>query len=234
MNLTDVFNIDIYFDLEGSKLSSLLGLYFRCEKRLGSIDGISDLLFHSKEKINDYRELLNEFLEENSLKEKIKGGNTIINKDALELPDYIFVFLDGLDCGDSQNFWTEVINSFENIHFIFYRDKDDLLLTDFVDGLNKKNSCKILLDEDFLKVEQFIINSKAILSNYSWPCYLASYMLVDSFLVNNNLVPTESETCFYAKPQSISIGNSCNESEANQFFESPKLFVDNLYLDLKL
>lgn len=222
-NLTDVFNITIYFDLEGTKTSASLGKFFRCEQSYGYAEGLLRYVYthpvEYKSHLRGGTALVEEFLQSEQEEgefafqtsgdlsaRSVRGGVAFPVKDILDLPPYLVLFIDGIDDEKVATFWKNFIDSFENRYFVLWRSEKDQLLNEFEQQLDhSRNDIRIVLDDELEKTEQFLINSAGVISNMRWPLILSCYLALDSFYFD-----FEGETFiraphFYSKPHHIEI-----------------------------
>ncbi len=210
-NLVDVFNIDLFFDLEGSKSSASLGKFFRAEKSVGFDRGLVRYLYDVVSDRRDFVSLLEVYLamDKSLILDMVRGGVSRPLKELINLPPYFVLFLDHLNDKNEFDFWVDFINSFEKRYFVLWRGEFDILVNDLEKELDHhKNDIRVLLDDSLIKTEQFLINSAAVFSNQRWPILLASYLALDSFYFDFSSSPLIRTPHFYAKPNHIELNVS--------------------------
>lgn len=204
-NLTNVFNINIFFDLEGTKSSASLGKFFRAEESFGYGDGLQKLLYDKFIEQRDPLDLLSLKVEREFTIRQVRGGVARSVKEIIDLPPYFVLFLDKLEDSKYRKFWKGFINSFSGRYFVLWHNSSDQHLNTFSNELDSKNDIRVLLDDDLENTEQFLINSTAVLSSMSWPLVLSSYLALDSFYFcfeNEKFIRVPN---FYAKPGLVEV-----------------------------
>lgn len=204
-NLNTVFNVDVYFDLEGTKSSASLGKFFRAAQSYGYGDGLQKLLYSTVIEKRNCMSLLEAVVEKSFAERRIRGGVAKPVKEIIDLPPYFVLFLDDLEDEKVRDFWKYFINSFSGRYFVLWRSHDDKMITAFEEELDKKNNIRVLLDDDLENTEQFLINSTAVFSNMRWPMILSSYLALDSFyftFADKKLIRVPH---FYSAPTQIDI-----------------------------
>ena len=202
-NLTEVFNINLYFDLEGTKASASLGKFFRVEKSIGPDRGLIKLLYDHAYTDRDALFLLESFVDKSFTSQKVRGGVSHPIKDVLDLPDYFVLFPLHLDIPEIATMWESFINTFEDKTFVIWRNSTDDLVTPFADKLKKHNDVRVLLDDSLSKTEQFLINAKAVFSDEKWPLLLSSYLALDNFYLTQPGEPAIRTPWFHSSPRLI-------------------------------
>ncbi len=213
VNLKDIFNIDVYFDLEGSLHSALLGLSFRALMRFGHnegmrkylytnrLPGISHLPFDTKG-----LKLAGSYLSENfnhlkieaqELREKVWEFNKVVE---LNLGPYLFVYAK-FDDEKSMKWWQGFFISFAEQRLVIHceneeeKEKFDLLF----EGLKCHKNTEVILCPLSGELLRYLVNSKGWISDDLWFNRIASYLSVkgfyfprksESYLPDNHFVMT--------------------------------------------
>jgi len=193
VNLHDVFNIDLSFDLVSDFKSSFLAFSFRSKKRYGYITGWNKLFLNEKLEKTPHRdlsvrglELLNKLepelelstfemgpeIVEPIIKEETEGAE-VIPLFKKEKNQFIFVVIKEL-LGESKDLWIEFFNLFESQKFIFIQDKDINLKKDFIPLLSEKNEYFIQPETGPEVVTELIEKSHTFLTNEYWFYLMAS------------------------------------------------------------
>lgn len=184
-NLNDVFNIDIFFDFEGSIKSSLLGLFFRASEKVGSPTGVNQFFYDKKLTSKAPLKMIETYLNKDYSLRAFSGGNRFLSPQDFKFPHYYLVFLDEILL-DQRAFWSTFFTSIKKEQILFWTAERKSELYTFVESLqaiNPQGHYKILFDEYYDKLESYSLYSKAVISSSKWPCYLASYLVVDSIYV---------------------------------------------------
>lgn len=145
VNNHNLFNIDLYLDLESSLNSSFLGFNFRSKKRFGFKTGVNKFFYHKSLEENNLsienqaNQLLELYLNEEIENERllfhylkpIEESNVIplFKKDA-QIPFLFIMLKDFESVKNSINFWKEFFDSFEKQRFVIWSEEDENVISD--------------------------------------------------------------------------------------------------------
>lgn len=196
VNLHDVFNIDLYLDLEGSFKSAFLGFSFKPKNRVGYVNGLNKfLLTHKIEPFDTYRpdkrplKLLETFLEKDFSSLRISGKEKteeLKTKDAEELenlPPYFFIHSDKIL--EEPEFWDDFFRFFEDQYFViwfdFKRGEEELeKLTSYFKSLEQKNVYLVKTGPEDLFLRMLIHSIAYISNDLDWS-YIANYLGIKTY-----------------------------------------------------
>lgn len=196
VNLHDIFNIDLFFDLEGGFKSSFLGFSFKAKDRIGYIKGMNKfLLTHREEEFNSYRpdkiplKLLESFLEKSFSDTKICGIETteqLKTKDIEELvklPPYFFIHSSNLL--ETPEFWNDFFRFFEEQYFVIWFDptlgEEELEKTkEYFKALEQKNVYLVKTGPEELFLKLLVHSIGYFSDNLDWS-HIASYLGVKTY-----------------------------------------------------
>ncbi len=185
VNLHDVFNIDISFDLISDFKSSFLAFSFRSKKRLAYITGWNKLWVNERLEKQPHKdlsvrglELLNVLIPDLDLSTfeiGPKSMEVVENEGAEVIPlfaeqkvGFIFVVIDDLLDESKTKNWIEFFSLFEKQKFIFLQNKEQDLKKDFIPSLIDKNEYLIQPNGNHEVVRELIEKSHTFLTDQYW------------------------------------------------------------------
>ena len=196
VNKVDIFNIDLFFDLEGTLKSSFLGFSFRSKSRVGFEKGMNKfLLTHRVGLIDSYRPdrkylgLLENYLEVSLSdkkvigSEKVKKGREDNAEELINLPPYFLIH--SADILEHREFWYDFFRFFDGQHFVIWFEpflgEEKLLETEsFLKTLESENKYELRTgtDDFFMKL---LLHSKIYLTDHLvWTCF-ANYFGLNTY-----------------------------------------------------
>ncbi len=196
VNQNDIFNIDLYFDLENTFKSAFVGFSFKAKDRVGYDNGLNKLLLtHKVEAFESFRpdkvylKLLESFSEKNYSDLKIDGE---VSKDRLSskkaeelinLPPYFLIRVG--DLLKKKEFWDDFFRFFEGQYFVIWFDSKNgeekyNELQGYFKSLEQKNKYLVKAgpEENFLRLLVHSIGFFTEDKNWS---YLGSYLDVNTY-----------------------------------------------------
>ena len=190
-NLHDVFNVDLFFDLDDNFKSAFLGLTFRCKERVGFATGLNKLFLTKsyepriKPLAPDAHrvDLLERFLgkkfgafkvagvekkveedDSSSLVEKSKEDNPF---QELAPPPFLFVVIS--DLSQEKNkvaFWEEFFDGFVGIEFkVLSFCQDISAFYDFIKRQQKKNKFHVLSMNGLDDLKKEILDAQGVVAD---------------------------------------------------------------------
>ena len=204
MNLHDVFNIDLYFDLTSDVKSAYLGRHFKPLERIGYDNGLNRYMLskYYKKKENArmdsaHLNLLESYLDKKFSDLKVVGfekGQNVENFFKADLSDnYLLLVIDDvIDSPEYMEFWREFLKEFAEQKMVLWCNTSKESLNDLLKEICTEN---IILAERKgpTYMSSLIVNSKGVISTSPWISTMASYMSVDSF----GFVETENEVPYF-------------------------------------
>ncbi|MGZ3789813.1 MAG: glycosyltransferase family 9 protein [Bacteriovorax sp.] len=218
-NLNDVFNIDLFFDLENTFVSSFLGFNFRAKERVGYGVGWNkyfltknfapDASVSSEKKYLRLLELYTEKKFQDLRISRVRTEGQQVEKieqlfQEPEPPKFVLVMLDNFQNVTKQmDKWTKFFDSFENQKFIIWSfDDEDLISELFLKVDLGKNNLYMHRGKNIKEMIYLLGKVQGVVTNNIWSEGLCTYFGVNSvsFLINPPaLLP--SYQYFYFKPQ---------------------------------
>lgn len=221
VNNHNLFNIDLYLDLESSLNSSFLGFNFRSKKRYGFKSGINKFFYHKTIEDNGFDvesrayQLLELFLNEEFNNDRllfhylkpIEESNVIplFKKDA-QIP-FLFVMLkDFASVKENINFWKEFFDSFEKQRFVIWSEEDENVISDLFLSIDLgKNELLMHKGKDIGELQYILKKAAGIIATTAQTEGLCSYYCLDAV----SLIFDERERIDYkryeCKPNAIVI-----------------------------
>lgn len=202
VNLSDVFNIDLYIDLASTVHSALLGRSFRPKESVGFKTFVSQFLY-SKIFVpvedmpldRKYLFLLEQYLETSLVETKafaeipeyIDGVENEDNEE--EAPDYLVIYWDQVNQDEIyQEIWKEFLDSFDGQNFhIWINEEDKQFFTEFYNVLDQRNKFIFHFISSKDELLKDLRNSKGLISNAFWPTLAASYYAVQGFWLGKEI-----------------------------------------------
>ncbi|MBK26673.1 MAG: hypothetical protein CME70_21915 [Halobacteriovorax sp.] len=196
VNQNEIFNIDLYLDLENSFKSAFVGFSFKAKNRIGYIKGINKfLLTHKVEPFESYRpdkvylKLLESYLKKDLSELKIEGSksrellSSKKTEELLKLPPYFLIKVTNLL--NKKEFWNDFFRFFEEQYFVIWFDPSEgeekyNELKDYFKSLEQKNIylVKTGKEESFLK---HLVHSVGFLTTDKNWSYLGSFLGVCTY-----------------------------------------------------
>ena len=198
-NLNDLFNIDLYFDLENSVNSSFMGFNFRARERVGF--GVKwNKLFLTKNYLHpenmsiekkcikllqqytgkvDQELKIHHVRDEGQQVEKIK--QLFQEK---EPPKFIMVMLDNFkNVSDQIQMWTKFFDSFQNQKFIIWTQHDEELISELFSKVDLgANNLYMHKGSDSKELVYLLNKVQGVVSNNIWSEGLCNYFGINSVL----------------------------------------------------
>lgn len=218
-NLNDIFNVDLFFDLENSFNSSFMGFNFRARERVGYGVGWNKY-FLTKNFINAENmsvekkcvkllELYTEKKHQNLKISRVRNeGQQISEIEQLfqepEPPRFIMVMLDNFQNVSAQiSVWTKFFDSFQNQKFIIWSQNDEELISELFSKIDLGENTLYMHRGSNPKELIYLLNKlQGVVTNNVWSEGLCTYFGVSAitFLINHSARLPDYHY-FYFKPQ---------------------------------
>lgn len=218
-NLHDIFNIDLFFDLENSFNSAFLGFNFRAKERVGYGVGWNKHLltkkFPDQELLSLERKcvkLLELYLNKPLMDLKVSRvrteGQKVLKIDQLfeepEPPKFIMIMLDNIANVSKQiEHWKKFFDSFNGQKFIIWSQQDEKLISELFAKIDLgENSLYMHNGENPKELIYLLGKVVGVITNNLWAEGLCNYFGVvsESFIFDPSLKLPEY-VYYYFKPQ---------------------------------
>lgn len=220
-NLHDIFNVDLFFDLENSFNSSFMGFNFRAKERVGFGIGWNKFFL-----TKNYVPLENLGIEQKSIKLlelylNKKFDNLKISRmrsegekiDKVEQlfaepvpPKFILIMLDNFQNITAQiETWSKFFDCFEKQKFIIWSLQDEELISELFTKIDLGHNDLFMHKSEKSKELVYLLNKvSGVITNNLWSEGLCSYFGADfvNFAFNNTAV-IHSYRYFFFKPQRV-------------------------------
>lgn len=196
-NLNDVFNIDLFFDLENSFNSSFMGFNFRAKERIGYNLGWNKHLLTKKfilePNLNVEKSsltLLEQYMKKSfhELKiSRIKTEGSQVEKieqlfKEVEPPKFIMVMLDNFkNVTKHIEIWKKFFDSFQNQKFIIWSQEDEALISEIFSEIDLgHNDLYIHRGSDTKELVYLLNKVQGVVLNDIWAEGLCNYFGVNA------------------------------------------------------
>lgn len=201
-NLKDVFNVDIFFDLEETLKSAFLGFNFRSKERIGFDNGLNKLLLNETVQVSknvsfDIRalELLKKKLNINfeqrkySPHEYIKTVEGIAKVSNHIASDFVVCVMDAKRVNKNFEVFNEIFLGLENIRIkmSFWGEEDSNLTID-QEIINKielwpvRDTINRIVYGEYGQFIKYLFLSKGLITDIPWLGQMAAYFGISSFV----------------------------------------------------
>jgi len=252
VNLLEVFNVDVFIDLENSLKSSFLGFSFKAKHKLGYKKGMNAIFLTHKLESDDKK------LNDNADEKFLKLFCSYINKDYLDYKVKTFlekksklkekkdreILVVLSNTVDYKNELLKLFLEFEKKSFLISLINKVNLIDDgdFLKELRVQNSSNNFIAKNistFTELQVGIIESALVITDIEWVGFISAYLGRDSFLLSRNNKDMPKFKYFESSPMRISFENGfiiLNMEKENQKISDIKALVDFIhkFLDLKL
>lgn len=255
-NLNDIFNVDLFFDLENNFNSAFMGFNFRSIERVGYETGFNKFFLTKKFPPQtslsleaNCLKLLELYREKNYQDIRIskdrEEGVQIAPIEQLfqepEPPKFIMIMLDNFQNVSKQiSMWTKFFDSFQGQKFIIWSMEDQDLLSELFASLDLGHNDLYMHKGTKPKELIYLLNKvKGVVVNNIWAEGLSTYYGVDSltFLTETSSVLPRYDY-FRIKPQRLFIPEvgpiKYSYRDEEREFELMNLVVDHIHFQFKL
>lgn len=196
-NLHDIFNVDLYFDLENTINSAFMGFNFRSKERVGYETGLNKYFLTKKfpfsaalpVEVNSLK-LLELYKERNYQDVKIvrvkDEGTQVAPIEQLfkepEPPKFIMVMLDNFQNVSKQILmWTNFFDSFQNQKFIIFSLEDEDLISELFASIDLGHNSLYMHKGSSAKEMIYLLNKvKGVVTNSLWAEGLCNYYAINA------------------------------------------------------
>lgn len=207
VNLHDVFNIDLFFDLEGSFKSAFLGQNFKPREKVGFLKGINKLLIRQGIKTEGSARFDRNYLK--LLEYKTQKDFKMLQVLGHERPDYevenffkaeepapyLFFMIGKIKEGfEELEFWQKLISTLDSQKIVFWNYNQKMEFQTLLEDLPETNQYVIFEETNPDYLASLMIKSKGVLTTDTWAGYLSSYLGVNSYL----FAPTVREVPYFS------------------------------------
>jgi ADP-heptose:LPS heptosyltransferase len=196
-NMHDIFNIDLYLDLEGSLNSAFMGFNFRAKERVGYEIKWNKYLLTKKfpnpenlpigKKSMKLLELyLNKDLKDVRISKMRETGKSIESIEKLfqepEPPKFIMIMLDNFPNVSSQiTNWKKFFDSFHGQKFVIWSMEDEDIISDLFASIDLgHNDLFMQRGADIKEMIYLFTKMRGVIVNNLWAEGLCNYIGVDS------------------------------------------------------
>ncbi len=254
-NLIDVFNIDLFFDLEGSFNSAFLGFNFRAKERVGYEQGWNKYLLNRKYPPMPALDvearslfLLEKFTNQNFSDLKIYVRKDVSKPDeklealftAPEAPKFILVLMNDFHSVVKEiELWKQFFECFENQNFIVYAESNQIAISEIFHKLDHKNKLYMHYGDDLGTIKYLLGKVTGVVTNNVWAEGLSIFHGLEtiSLLEKDKDYPKYFNYRF--KPHRVYHDNKkleflVNSQDEKKTIESINQLVDEIHLMFKL
>ncbi len=222
-NMIDIFNIDLYFDLENSFNSAFMGFNFRAKERVGYEVKWNKLFLTKKYPVplsmsleKQSMKLLENYLDRpfhdvRILKTK-ESGQSIDNIEKLfkepEQPKFILVMLDNfLNTSSQVEMWKSFFDSFQKQKFVIWSQYDENVISDLFASIDLGHNDLFMQRGANIKEMLYLFSRiKGVVTNNLWAEGLCNYIGADAMTILNTKKNWPQYNYFKYKPQRIYFG----------------------------
>jgi len=254
-NLHDVFNIDLYFDLENTLNSSFLGFNFRAKERIGYEVKWNKYLLTKRypnptglttedKSIKLLEHFLQKTLSDVRISKAFEPGSQIEKIEELfktpEQPKFIMLMLDKFEVVTRQiEFWKKFFDSFENQKFVIWTKEDEGVISDLFSSIDLgKNNLFMHRGSDPREMIYLLGKVQGVLTNNLWAEGLCNYFGADFISIVETSERLPAYHYFKYKPRRAFLINSdslkYNDLKDEKTLESINAFVDTIHFTFKL
>ncbi len=253
-NLNDVFNIDLFLDLENSLNSAFMGFNFRAKERVGYEVKWNKYLLTKR-----YPAPLGGSVEENSLKllelylqQNFSTVRILKDKDygtqveaiealfkQVEPPKFIMIMLDNFTNVSRQiDIWKKFFDSFENQKFAIWTKEDEGVISDLFASIDLgKNNLYMHRGSDPKEMIYMLGKMQGVITNNLFAEGLCNYFGVDAFSIFESEKDLPLYRFFKCKPRRFIVEGEkikfLNLEETKELSSMNEL-VDVLHFSFKL
>jgi len=255
-NLHDIFNIDLFFDLENSFNSAFLGFNFRAKERVGYGVGWNKHLLTNKfpEPINTSLErkcvkLLELYLNKPLMDLKVSRVRTEGQKVAPveqlfqepEPPKFVMVMLDNLVNVTKQiEHWKRFFDSFNGQKFVIWSQQDEELISELFAKIDLgENSLYMHKGENPKELTYLFNKVMGIVTNNVWAEGLCNYYgVIQASFIFDTQTALPDYSYFFFKPQRFIFQENApvqfSYMDEKRELEGMNHVVDQIHFNFKL
>lgn len=254
-NLHDIFNIDLFLDLESSLNSAFLGFNFRAKERVGYEVKWNKYLLTKKfpepanlsveKKAMRLLELyLNKDLKDVRIAKNRETGQAISNIEKLfqepEPPKFIMIMLDNFTNVSKQiDTWKMFFDSFQKQKFVIWSQEDEDVISDLFASIDLGHNDLFMQRGANIKEMIYLFTKvKGVIVNNIWAEGLCNYVGVDALSFFDNKEKWPNYEYFRYRPQRVQFTHEAPikyyvMDEVREMYEMNQV-VDQIHLNFKL
>lgn len=235
VNTTDVFNIDLFFDLDDSFKSAFMGFNFRGKERVGVNQGLKKFLFNKKIEAPTHPYIDKQYLdrlkvitgkEYDNLKftprEFIEIVEQIVKHSEILSPDFVLVLADAKSFYENFKLWTSLLSSFEGIgikiSLVGSAEEKRVDEETFLKEMQTWpcfSQLEMIPFEDSSSLIKAIVTTKGVLTDMSWAGQVSSYFGVDSFVFSQKEFNILEGECFVQRPKYVLLSDKAQSIQVD-------------------
>lgn len=256
-NLHEIFNIDLYFDLENSFNSAFIGFNFRAKHRVGFEMGWNKHLLTHSYKIEQFHKskiellsvkllelYLNKYFHEVRIaqelheKQKIEKIEKLFNEP--EAPRFILIMLDNFSSVTREiEIWKNFFDSFEKQKFIVWSQNDENIISEIFAKIDLEKNELYMHRGSFPKELNYILGKVyGIITNNQWAEGLCGYYNLSFINFVSKNVPLPKYHYFKFHPMRIlfneNIPTELVYRDEDKKFEKFNEVIDFVHVNFKL
>lgn len=254
-NTNDIFNIDLFFDLEGSVNSAFMGFNFRAKERVGfEIKWNKYLLTKKfslplnfsieKRSVKLLELFLNKDFSNVKISKNIEAGQSVENIEKLfkepEPPKFIMILLDSFENVTRQiEIWKMFFDSFQNQKFIIWSAEDEDAISSLFASIDLGHN-DLYMQKGKNSKEMIYLFSKVrgVVANNLWSEGLCTFMGLNFISIFDKDQKWPEYKYFRIKPKRYVFEKEqsikCYNLDEIQEVASVNSVVDQLHFDFKL
>lgn len=254
-NMHDIFNIDLFLDLEGTLNSAFLGFNFRAKERVGYEVRWNKYLLTKKfpeptnlsieKKAMRLLELyLAKDLKDVRISKTRETGQPISNIEKLfqepEPPKFILIMLDNFVTVSKQiDTWKVFFDSFQKQKFVIWSEEDEDVISDLFSSIDLGHNDLFMQRGSNIKEMLYLFTKvKGVIVNSIWAEGLCTYAAVDALTFLDKKDNWPQYEYFKYRPQRILFTHEAPikyfvMDEVREMYEMNQV-VDQIHLNFKL
>lgn len=184
----DIFNIDIYIDLEGSLISAYMGYCFKAKQRFGVHSNTwAKIFYHQRVLATQGRSLDERYIMilEKVFEQSFEGYQLVPSSPQVPAQEDLFKTLNPRDCilvvlnqlnEETIDFWGQFFNGFSQQKFIIVGLEQSFALRDLHQELGPENEYYYELSFDFLRIRSLVDLCSGVICDEVWLASLIALM----------------------------------------------------------
>jgi len=253
-NLHEVFNIDVYLDLESNFITSFIGFNFRAKIRMGLDNGwnknfLTKFFPNTKQSLEQLSMMFLESLTQKSFSE-FRLHEEIINPQIFEKvkklfdepvpPKFILIMLYDFKSVEKEIAeWKAFFDSFQNQKFIIWTRNDEDVISEIFAKIDL-GANELYMHRGALKKEMLFLFSKivGVVTTDLWALRLGEYFGLDTLFWNLNQIQYKKLTYFKNRSAEIKKRDDGSfelmDQKEEKIFQSINQVADQVYFQFKL
>lgn len=254
-NMHDIFNVDLFLDLEGSLNSAFMGFNFRAKERVGyeikwnkylltkKFPGPTNLSIEKKA-MRLLELYLGKDLKDVRIAKNRETGQAISNIEKLfqepEPPKFIMIMLDNFANVSKQiDNWKYFFDCFQKQKFVIWSQEDEDVISDLFASIDLGHNDLFMQRGANIKEMIYLFTKvKGVIVNNTWAEGLCNYVAVDAMSFFDKKEKWPSYDYFKYRPQRILFTHEAPMKyyvmdEVREMYEMNQV-VDQIHLNFKL